>query len=114
MTPEQFERLPKWARDHIARLTRQRDDARSLRDQFLDAQTPSAFYTSHLINEPDRFHATRYLPNVSGVAVKHDGLEVELFLDQYGVGVRFCGKHSQPAAIAPQVSNVVRIVKIAA
>lgn len=41
MTPEQFERLPKYARQHIKRLERERDRANHALEQFLDEQTPS-------------------------------------------------------------------------
>jgi hypothetical protein len=48
MTPEQFDQLPKWARDHIASLQNQRDAARDRLDKMCDDQTPTDMWVLHI------------------------------------------------------------------
>lgn len=112
MTPEQLERLPKWAREHIERLTRERDAACRLRDRLLDEQTPSPFYTTETVAEPGRLPATRYLPGVSRVHLRHQEIEAELYFDERGIGLAFVGSRFGRVGIMPQASNVIRLVRV--
>ena len=41
-------KLPKWARDHIRDLNRERSTAVRALDEYVDTQTPSAFFTEDL------------------------------------------------------------------
>lgn len=43
-TPEQIAKLPKWARDHITNIERERDVSVRALNEFQDSQTPSGIY----------------------------------------------------------------------
>lgn len=43
-TPEQIEKLPKWARDHIKTLSRERETAIQALKEACDSEKPSPFY----------------------------------------------------------------------
>lgn len=43
-TPEQLDKLPKWAQEHIASTERRATDAERTLREYLDNQTPTEFY----------------------------------------------------------------------
>ena len=76
----QLDKLPKWAKEHIKDLTRQRDVAVNSLNKWADEQTPASFSVDELIcTEQPPKHFSRY---VQGYRMKatHLGIEIDVLL----------------------------------
>jgi len=107
-TPD-ISKLPKWAQEHITRLERQRDEAKKEREDFLNAQKPSAFYeeTSHMLEQRNYIQTNRMTCEYDGVK-----LEIIAYSGQYGPGIRLSweGINSSEVALIPLHHQSVRLV----
>lgn len=87
-TPDQIAKLPKWARDHIDNLVRQRTVAvRSLND-FCDASTPSPFKINESVctgEERGPSNKTSYV-QAHTIVVEWKGVELTVSAHDYGNG----------------------------
>ena len=75
-----FEKLPKWARDHIAAITRQRDEAIENARRVLDSQTHTQIcidaYDNPKYVQSERVMFFRGEANAIEVSAYGDGIEV--------------------------------------
>lgn len=86
-TKEQIERLPKWAQDHIQRLTRLKDRAEKALQDATDEQTESPFMVPNWETDTVRFIQSRNRTMI----VKHAGVKLEIFLARENDGQRLYG-----------------------
>lgn len=77
-TAEQIAKLPKWAQEHIASLTRDLASAVTTLNQMGDSQTPSPFWVDDwYVNPPLR----RYMQSsMNRMVVEHAGVHLEVYL----------------------------------
>jgi methyl coenzyme M reductase subunit D len=81
-TPEQLAKLPKWAQEHITDLSRQRDAALNVLNEFQDSQTVSRFYYEDHVCTGEQAGPSskrRYI-QTDRVIVDYKGEEFELTL----------------------------------
>lgn len=116
-TPEQLAKLPKWAQEHIADLTRQMDVAKRTLNEFTDSQTPSDFYVEEMLcltegNQNNKF-VKRYIQSHK-VDVEHDGVRLTILLrqDEKGIDLQWysADRHMSEVAMVPLGFNKVKIV----
>ena len=82
-TPEQIERLPKWAQAHIEQLDRQRRDAITALARFQDSDEPTMIsYQRNEHLDGDLQTLTRYL-NTHQVQFTRDGVTLTVTLPYY-------------------------------
>lgn len=89
-TPEQLEKLPKWAQEHIKDLNRRMVIAERTLKEYQDAQTPSEFfYDDYLcIGGGSPQHARRYV-QTHKISVVKDGVRADVLLrhDEPGIEI---------------------------
>lgn len=106
MTPEQFERLPKFARDHIEQLTRERDEAQkdakaaAMQASDGDAVTfyPRGFTRGGIGGGDNAFCVFRIENEDVRISTRDDELQVQT-----------AGRTARPLAVVPSSSNSIRI-----
>lgn len=79
---EQIKKLPKWAQSYIEEIERQRDTAVRELNKYLDAQTPSPFYTDDMICTGENKGPTtkkRYL-QIHRLTVEYAGVSLQVLL----------------------------------
>ena len=116
-TPEQIAKLPKWAQEHIADVTRQMGVAKRALNEFTDAQTPSAFYTEEtlcLSHDDNRSHFVKRYIQGHKVDVEHDGVKLTILLrqDEKGIDLQWHSLNSFMCEVAmvPLGFNKVKIL----
>lgn len=88
-TDEQRAKLPKWAREYITSLTRQRDDAIAIRNKMVDDQTPSPIYVEEWESAKT---LKRYVQcGHNNVIIEHAGVKAEILLARKDDGQRMFG-----------------------
>lgn len=114
-------KLPTWAREHIAGLQRERDAAMRQHESFAEGEPGSPFFIK--IRDPSRASAMPIDRPTKALCVgcRVGNVLVELRPasggdPRYGVSVQFDyqsedGKEAGRCAIAPEVSNVIRIIE---
>lgn len=115
MTPEQFDRLPKWAQEHIGKLTRERDTARRELDKYRDAQTPSPFYTEAFYTAAHGRFPRRYIQAHGSLVVEHGGVLLRIGLRDHGISMLFDPTNrieSDRVAILPSSANAASLVAL--
>jgi hypothetical protein len=119
-TSEQLAKLPKWAQEHIASLSRESNMWKSAALRFSKEQTESPFYTSDWVTTSETIK--RFIPAPMGFIIcEHAGVRAEIMAVRpddgqrlFGVEVRFvesgtaisCGK----IAVVPRSSGVIQFV----
>jgi hypothetical protein len=80
-TTEQISKLPKFARDEIASLQRQRDEAVRRLYEMTDNQTPSPFYCDRLdtTGQPIKQRIVYFQSDIR-MMVKHEGVQLQIIL----------------------------------
>lgn len=73
-TAEQIARLPAWARDYIARIERQHDDAIRAMREMTDSQTPSGFSCTDMRCVDDERTFTKRYFQTHKMEVLHRGV----------------------------------------
>jgi len=113
-TPEQIQKLPKWAQDHIAFLDRRASEATKKVSDFLADQKPSAIcvpeFTAGL-------NSVRYI-QASTVRFIHRGVELEVTIrdsNLSGTGIQLqwgeAGtSHSGEVAFIPETHQRARLI----
>lgn len=81
-TQEQIDRLPKWAREHIETIERQRDNAKKALSEMLDDQTPNEFRYDDYVNGD---FVTRYVQTYK-MTVVHEGVRLDIVLPKGSQG----------------------------
>ena len=112
LTPEQFNKLPKWAQAHILDLDRRAATAERTLREFYDKQTPSNIFTQTWDSEQHKM--LRYYLQSHKVSIERDGLKVDILIRQDDPGVdiavsdesRLCNQ----VCFAPTGNNQVRIL----
>lgn len=81
MTPQQIARLPKFAREEIETLQRQRDEAVRRLEEMTDNQKESPFYREELdtTEAPIAFRIVYYQAS-NRMMVKHEGVLLQIIL----------------------------------
>lgn len=77
-----IEKLPKWAQEHIEKLSRERDVAIRALNQYVDNQTPSEFYIDEMECTGEEQGATtkkRYIQTYR-MNVKHKDVHLSIML----------------------------------
>ena len=80
-TPEQIEKLPKWAQEHIKDLDRRMVVAERAVAEFADGQTPSKFYYDEYlcIGGGSPKNVRRYI-QTNRVTIEHAGVQVDILV----------------------------------
>jgi len=91
ISDEQFNKLPKYAQEHIEELQRDRDLAIKKLNDFLDSQTPSPIYVDDMIAFSGGPKQIRQYVHGQRVFFEKDGvtLEVSLFDDYRNIEMRY-------------------------
>ena len=115
-TPDKIAKLPKWAREYIARMERERDNAvRELRDATsgsLVNPNQQRLCTTQLGGDPF------WLPQYGRIAYTSnpeawDGFgELEIAKARYGAGIEIRTSCNGELATIPVASNVIRVTLI--
>lgn len=84
-SPEQIAKLPKWARDHIQRIERERDGAVCERKRTLDSQTSSPIYYGGFMDSGKKFIQTDEVT--------------------FTIGQQVYGEHQWPKEIRARIQN---------
>lgn len=115
MKPEQLNKLPKWAQDHIKTLQRERDVALRELNEWTDGQTPSGMYIDEMVctgEEQGPSVKRRYIQS-NRVTVEHAGVMVEVWSHNEGhIAIRW-GRDdgsSRDVAMIPQSYQRANIV----
>lgn len=108
-------KLPKWAQEYIHELERQRDVAVHEMEEYLDNQTPSAFYVYDLVTIPDEKSRTRSVIRyiqTHRMEVEHDGVHLNIILRDGYIDLHWGlpDYHHGDVAFIPQSYNSARLV----
>lgn len=85
-TPDQIQKLPKWAQEHLRDLSRQREEAVRTLNKLIDEQTPSKFsIEAHpcLGENPGPSFKTRYI-QTDHIKVAHAEVELHVLIRDNG------------------------------
>lgn len=79
-TPEQLAKLPKWARESLTSLQRERDIAVRSLNEYVDNQTKSAFYIEHMECLGEQVGPSLKVQYVQTRAIccRHKGIELRI------------------------------------
>lgn len=85
-TPEQIAKLPAWAREHINTLERQRSQAVTTLNEFVDRDTPSPFYfeDNPCTGEASGPSSKRRYVQAGTLVVCWRGVELRIYANDYG------------------------------
>jgi hypothetical protein len=74
-------KLPKWAQDHIKTLERQRDEAVSALNEYVDHQTESAFYFDDYVGTGETLGPSnkRSYIQTRNITVNYAGIELNIY-----------------------------------
>lgn len=114
-TPEQIAKLPKWAQEHIADLSRRQQNAERALNEFKDNQTPCEFYTEDYlcVGAKSNEYVKRYI-QAHKVCVERDGVKLTILLRQDEKGLdlqwRSTDRLMNEVAMVPTSFNKVKIV----
>ena len=118
-TPEQIQKLPKWAQDHIQNLTRERETSVRTLNEFCDNDTPSPIYYEEMVcnGETQGPSTKRRYIQTDRIVVMWRGIELEIGAHDYGssgpgISVQWsvAGGRFRDAAMIPESYQRVRIV----
>lgn len=113
-TPEQIARLPKWAREHIFRLSNQLGDATSL---LLEAATITEDSRAPGVHIGNHLEAHRLLPlsEAHGMRLVFPrGFELGFTIEDEGLTIRHVDRTMDDRlAVLPQAANAVHITTTA-
>ena len=115
---EKVSKLPKWAREHIERLARQRDTAVHALDEYTDDQKPSAFYTDDAECTGEKRGPTFRRRNIQAhrIICEANGVWLEIGVPQIvrdGINIQWGGEKRfsiTEAAFIPESYQRARIV----
>jgi hypothetical protein len=116
-TPQQIQKLPKWAQDHIEDLERQRDISIRALNEFCDNQTPSPFYVEDLVCTGEGQGPTpkRCYIQAHSVTVVWAGVEMQIDANDYGgrkneIGIRWSVRDGgRDVAVIPASFNQILV-----
>jgi len=111
-TPEQIEKLPKWAQEHIKDLDRRAFvSERSLRE-YRDSLTPSEFFVEEY--DADLKKMVRKYVQTNKIAVERNKIHLEIILrqDENGIDVTWWSEDrlTREIALVPKGFNSISIV----
>jgi hypothetical protein len=119
LSPDKLDKLPKYARDHIATLVRQRDEAAARLKAFEDSQTPSKIrYENYIYDDNTNKHRdSTYYVQSDRVIVSHEGVDLEVSVRgddgiQLHWGVAGCRHALGAIALVPTSYQQARLVNI--
>lgn len=83
LTDEQMGKLPKWARDYFVDVARERDTALRALNNYVDTQTPSAFYIDELecTGEDRGPTSKRRHIQTHKITVQHNGVRLDVSIN---------------------------------
>lgn len=94
-TPEQLQKLPKWAQDYIQNITREREmSVRSL-NEFCDNDTPSPFMVEDYVCTGERAGPSSKVHYVqtNAIRVRYEGIDLRVtahsYNNQKGIGLQW-------------------------
>lgn len=111
-TPERLAKLPRWAREHIEHVEREREVAVRTLDSFRDDQTVSKCYAEvYDCTGEERGPTNRrvYFNAKESIIVEHAGVKLDVsFYEDDGIGLRFHGErcHSDVAVMPVCHGNI--------
>jgi hypothetical protein len=73
-------KLPKWAQDHIRDLERQRDESVKALNEYVDSQTPAAFYYDDIVGTEEGVGPSwkRVYVQTRQITVEYAGIELSI------------------------------------
>ena len=105
MTAQRFAKLPRWARDHIVAIERERSVAVSRLNEFTDNQTESACYaTVYACTGEEQGPTNRkvYFNAKESITIEHAGVHLDVsFYKEDGINLRYRGKNHSDIALMP-------------
>lgn len=119
-THEQIAKLPKWAREHIETLERDRDSAHRVLKQFTDKQLVSPFFYEEAVYNRAEYSGPKFVRryiDTHRVSIKHQDVLVEIVLPngvqgREGIEVnwRYVGhERGNGVGLFPTASNMLSI-----
>ena len=115
-TPEQIEKLPKWAQEHIKDLDRRMVIAERTLNEYKDTQTPSAFFVDDLVcigGGSPKF-MRKYI-QTNKISVVRDGVRVDILLRQDEKGIEIAwsdeDRGCRELAMVPTSFQKIKVVK---
>jgi hypothetical protein len=118
-TPEQIQKLPKWAQDYIQNLAREREMSVRALNEFCDNDTPSPFYFEGMVcnGETQGPSSKRRYIQANSITVVWRGIELQVDAHDYGnrgsgIGLRWstADRAMREAAFVPESYQSARIV----
>ena len=114
-TPDQVEKLPKWAQEYIKDLDRRVVIAERTLNKYVDSQTPSNVYYEDMVcvggGSPE--FKTKYI-QTSRMTFEHEGVQLDIYLrPQDGINLQWSTPKqlgSGEVAMIPVCFNKVRLV----
>lgn len=92
MTPESFNRLPKWAQIEFKDIQRERDVAVYELNKWVDAQTPSKMYVDEMVCTGEERGPSTKRRYIQGhrITVEHAGIRLDVStLDERSIEIRW-------------------------
>jgi hypothetical protein len=116
--PEQYKQsyLPKWAQQYVANLERERENAISALNEYVDNQTPSPFYIDEGESTGESQGPTIKRRYIQGhkITVEHKGIRLEVMLrpNEYGIDLGWddLTRGLKHVAMVPQSFNRVQLI----
>ena len=121
-TQQRIDRLPKWARDHIKNVARQRDAAVRKLNEFEDTQTPGPFSYDDFVcdgagKDGSPGMRKRYVSGAHRMNINHAGVELEVCLRDDLIDLRWDSEDARlryNVVMQPRSSNNVHLYIVGA
>lgn len=109
---EKIEKLPRWAQEYIAKLSRERDTAVRALNEYLDDQTPSGFFYEDLLctGESSGPSFKKTFVQTDRITVINQGVRLDVRVEDLGIILQWSDVHRSVGDIAMIPESFQKVV----